>query len=146
MRRITLSPRPTAGEIGQMLVGAGGVGRVLVGLCAVGAVLLLTSCSKSDHHRASHPALVTVRLQNIAFHPAQVTIDSGSSVRWVWLDKRLDTSHNVTPRAGGAGGLRFKASSTRLSGSYTVRFEKTGRYLYECTIHPASMQGSVTVH
>jgi plastocyanin len=71
-----------------------------------------------------------------------VTIHRGSTVKWVWLDRHLDTSHNVTSRPGGP---QFKASGTQLTGSYSVRFDTPGKYLYECTIHPASMQAQIVV-
>lgn len=116
--------------------------RATFGLFGIGLALLLIACSKTESSGASHPTLTTIRLQNIAIHPNEVTISRGSSVKWVWLDQRLDTPHNVTSRSGGA---QFKGSGTRRSGSYTVRFEKSGTYLYECTIHPASMQGEIVV-
>lgn len=84
----------------------------------------------------------TIRLQNIAIHPSKVTIQRGSTVTWRWLDGDIDTAHNVTSQPGG---LQFKPSGTRLTGSYSIRFDKPGKYFYECTIHPASMQGEIVV-
>src|SRR3984957_2361225 len=84
----------------------------------------------------------TIRLQNIAIKPSKVTIQRGSTVTWQWLDGHIDTAHNVTSLPGGP---QFKASGTRQTGSYTVRFNTPGKYLYECTIHPASMQGEIVV-
>lgn len=84
----------------------------------------------------------TIRLQNIAIHPAQLTIKAGSIVTWRWLDAHIDTDHNVTSLPGG---LQFKPSGTRLTGVYSIRFQKPGKYFYECTIHPASMQGEIVV-
>lgn len=84
----------------------------------------------------------TIRLQDIAIHPSKVTIQRGSTVTWQWLDGHIDTAHNVTSQPGG---LQFKPSGTRLTGSYSIRFDKPGNYFYECTIHPASMQGEIVV-
>jgi plastocyanin len=108
------------------------------------AVFAVLGCSNSKTAVTQPPNATptTISLQNIAIHPATVTIRRGSTVRWVWLDGHLDTSHNVTSRTGGR---QFKSSGTRLTGSYAVRFEKPGKYLYECTIHPASMQGEIIV-
>jgi plastocyanin len=91
---------------------------------------------------ASAPATATVRLQNVALHPGRVVIKRGGSVRWVWLDAAIDTEHNVTSTGGGP---RFASSRTMRSGSYAVRFTRAGIYRYQCTIHPASMQGEVIV-
>ncbi len=77
----------------------------------------------------------TVTLRNIEFHPATVSIRRGESVHWVWRD---NTEHNVTFRA-------FH-SPTQLTGSYTVRFVRTGVYNYHCTIHVSEgMRGRVVV-
>jgi len=119
---------------------------------AVLALVALSGCgsgsggmgaSTSDTNATSPKATTaTVRLQNIAIKPSKVTIQRGSTVTWQWLDGHIDTAHNVTSLPGGP---QFKASGTRQTGSYTVRFNTPGKYLYECTIHPASMQGEIVV-
>jgi plastocyanin len=85
---------------------------------------------------------VVVKLKNIKFSPSDVTIVRGQSVTWEFLDGGLLTSHNVTS----VGKLRFRGSRTMRSGSYTVRFTRAGTYKFMCTLHPASMNGKVTVH
>ncbi len=110
-------------------------------MLATGAsVLVALACASGSS--ASAPSTASVSLHDIAFHPAKVTIRAGGTVTWTWHDADIDTEHNVTSKSGG---LRFKSSTTRLTGSYTVRFNKPGKYLYQCTIHPASMQGEVIV-
>jgi plastocyanin len=42
--------------------------------------------------------------------------------------------------------LRFRSSPTKTTGTYSVRFTRTGTYRYECTIHPASMRGTIIVN
>lgn len=123
--------------------------------CAIAlfAVVAISGCGSSNASSSAtatsatvnpleHPANTTIRLQNIAIHPAKVTISRGSTVTWRWLDGDIDTAHNVTSVSGG---LQFKPSGTRLTGSYSVRFDRPGKYFYECTIHPASMQGEIIV-
>jgi plastocyanin len=103
----------------------------------------LSGCgSSSGAAAAKRPTATTIRLQDIAIHPAKVTIERGSTVTWQWLDGNIDTSHNVTSLPDGP---QFKPSGTRLSGSYTIRFDRPGTYSYECTIHPASMRGEIVV-
>jgi plastocyanin len=114
-----------------------GLATLLLGLAT------LSGCgSASSASATKHPSAITIRLQEIAIHPAKVTIERGSTVTWQWLDGNIDTSHNVTSLPGGP---QFKPSGTRLTGSYTVRFNKPGKYFYECTIHPASMRGEIVV-
>jgi plastocyanin len=43
------------------------------------------------------------------------------------------------------GHKHFKSSTTKMKGTYTVRFTTAGTYEFECTIHPASMQGKIIV-
>lgn len=82
-----------------------------------------------------------VTLKNIAFHPAVVHIKTGQSVTWKWEDADIDTQHNVTS----TGPDTFTSSTTKMSGTYTIKFAKAGTYNFECTIHPASMTGKVIV-
>jgi len=80
----------------------------------------------------------TVRIHDIGFHPSRLVIHRRDSVRWKFVDQQV--SHNVTSR----GHARFHSSPTRLTGSYSVRFNRRGTYRYVCTIHP-NMRGSVVV-
>ena len=41
-------------------------------------------------------------------------------------------------------GRRFKSSTTKQKGTYSVRFAQSGTFRYHCTIHPG-MNGSVVV-
>lgn len=111
-------------------------------LLGCGSKAATTTSSGAASGTAGATAGATIRLQNIAIHPAKVTIQQGSTVTWRWLDGHIDTPHNVTSLASGP---QFKASGTRQTGSYSVRFTKPGTYDYECTIHPASMQGEIVV-
>jgi plastocyanin len=104
-----------------------------------------SSPSKTPSKPASTPASPSgsalVTLKNIAFHPAVVHIKVGQSVTWKWEDADIDTQHNVTS----TGPDSFASSTTKMSGTYTVKFPKAGTYDFQCTIHPASMNGKVIV-
>lgn len=78
-----------------------------------------------------------VVLQNIRFHPADLSIKRGDTVTWLWRDSGI--RHNVT-------GSGFK-SRTMGSGSFSIRFTKSGTFNYHCTIHVhEGMVGKVVVH
>ena len=79
----------------------------------------------------------TVTIKDIDFKPGKVTIKKGQSVRWVWRDGQY-VDHNVTLRK------LHKHSPSQNSGTYTVRFTRTGTYKYLCTLH-LNMTGTVTV-
>lgn len=88
---------------------------------------------------ANVAAVRTVRIADIAFKPSRITVRRGTTVRWKFADGL--THHNVHSR----GKLRFKSSRDKLTGTHSVKFRKTGRYDYVCTIHPLAMRGVVTV-
>jgi plastocyanin len=76
-----------------------------------------------------------VTLKNIRFHPGTLTIRRGDSVTWLW---REHTLHNVT--------FAHSHSRTQASGSYTLRFSRTGTFAYFCSIHVAlGMRGRIIV-
>lgn len=81
----------------------------------------------------------SVAIEDIDFKPGTVSIKRGGSVKWTWKDGPY-TPHNVRSR----GSKHFKGSSTKKTGTYTVRFSKAGTYRYVCTIHPG-MRGKVVV-
>jgi plastocyanin len=79
----------------------------------------------------------TVVLKSFRFHPGTLTIHRGDKVMWQWRDGEIE--HNVT--------FHGFHSRTQGSGSYTVRFTRTGTYSYHCTIHVAEgMVGKIIVH
>jgi plastocyanin len=78
----------------------------------------------------------TVTLSSLRFHPGTLTIGRGDSVRWLWRER--GTEHNVT-----FAGFH---SRTQTSGSYTVRFTRSGTFNYRCTIHVRlGMRGKIVV-
>jgi plastocyanin len=110
------------------------LGTALV-LAAVTALALLPTVALGGGARSagSH----TVTLKDIRFHPGDLSINRGDSVTWVWRDG--ETEHNVT--------FHGFHSRTQARGSYTVRFEHSGTFSYECTIHVAEgMKGKIVVH
>ncbi|HXW34409.1 MAG TPA: plastocyanin/azurin family copper-binding protein [Acidimicrobiales bacterium] len=100
-----------------------------------GAGLIGAACtSNTTSVPAGPPAAATVRLQDVMFHPADVVIHAGQTVRWVWDDAPLN--HNVTFRSFG--------SPTQMTGTWSHTFLSPGTYPYRCTIH-FDMSGIVTV-
>lgn len=83
--------------------------------------------------------VVQIAYRNIAISPASVTVKVGSTVRWTNFD---GIDHNVMTQ--GTGPLSF-ASANFATGSYEQRMTKVGVIHYLCTIHPAAMQGTITV-
>jgi len=71
------------------------------------------------------------------FSPSNLTIQAGDTVRWI--NAAGGNSHNVTDN-----GVSF-ASQTSNSFTFEQTFNNAGTIEYRCTIHPGSMQGTITV-
>jgi plastocyanin len=112
--------------------------RLILGILVTATVALAAAVAPAF---GVSSAAKVVKLKNIKFSPSRVVIAKGQSVTWEFLDGGILTSHNVTS----VGRLRFHSSHTMRSGSYTVRFTRTGTYKFMCTLHPASMNGEVIV-
>jgi plastocyanin len=81
---------------------------------------------------------VTVSIQQYRYQPNEVRIKVGDTVKWINREKR--TSHSVLfPSEGGRESERFFPDE-----SWQRRFEKPGRYAYQCGPHP-EMTGVVVV-
>lgn len=109
----------------------------MIALAAAAAALAPTVAFGGSGGDARSAGGHTVTLKDIAFHPGDLSINRGDSVTWVWRDG--ETEHNVT--------FHDFHSRTQAHGSYTVRFEHSGTFSYDCTLHVAEgMKGKIIVH
>jgi len=110
--------------------------RPLLLLLALAALLPTTS------------ALATVHVVNqtgLAFVPANITIASGDTVRWVW-SAGIHTVTNGTSLADPGLASLFDAPLTTASRSFQFRFTTVGVVPYLCRPHSTlGMVGAVTV-
>ena len=84
--------------------------------------------------RKSRPDATTVRIVNLAFDPAQVTIATGTAVSWINEDS---VPHTVTSTDGA-----FDSGIFDPGANFTWTFDQPGSFPYACQIHP-QMQGTV---
>ena len=86
----------------------------------------------------SKPAGKTVQaaIDNFAFTPKEMTIKAGSTVRWTNKD---DIPHTVTSDSN-----LFSSPTLDTNQTFEFTFEKPGKFLYFCTLHPM-MTGVITV-
>jgi plastocyanin len=71
------------------------------------------------------------------FSPSSLTINVGDTVEWRNADGGMP--HNVTANDGSF------ASTTASSFTFSMTFNSAGTVNYQCTVHPASMTGVITV-
>ena len=108
----------------------------LPALAAAAAAAVLIPAAAFGGGTTAHAARThTVTLREFRFHPRNLTIHRGDSVRWVWHDQ---VEHNVT--------FHGFHSHTQETGTYTVRFTHAGTFNYHCTIHVSEgMKGKIIV-
>jgi plastocyanin len=83
--------------------------------------------------------VVQVAYRNIAIDPDTLKVKVGSTIKWTNYDS---VEHNVTSEGGVA---KFASKDFGEGGTYEVKVTKPGLIHYECTIHPASMNGTIEV-
>jgi plastocyanin len=106
----------------------------LLGAIAVASTIaaIPAGSGASAHLAASH----TVTLRNLRYHPGTLSVNRGDRVTWLWRDSE---EHDVT--------FHGFHSRTQTSGSYTVRFTRSGTFNYRCTVHVSEgMRGKIVVH
>lgn len=85
---------------------------------------------------------VVVVMQNIAFIPATVTVNQGTTVMW----KNVDTvNHTVTSGTPGNISGTFRSGTLTPQQTFSFTFTVPGSYPYFCEIHGAQMTGTITV-
>jgi plastocyanin len=82
---------------------------------------------------------VQIAYRNIAIDPDTLKVKVGSTIRWTNYDS---VEHNVTSRSGPVSFASRMASEGK---TFEVKMTKPGVIHYECTIHPATMNGTIEV-
>ena len=104
--------------------------------------LKVTTTPKFGSPPASAPVQsggVQIAYRNVAIFPDTVRVKAGSTIVWSNHDP---VEHNVTSHSGPA---RFASKNFGEGQSFRVTLTRTGVVHYLCTIHPASMNGTIDV-
>jgi plastocyanin len=108
--------------------------------------LLIFSCSGDNSTgNNSGSAVVTISIQDNFFDPRSITIQPGTTVRWVLRGTMPD--HTVTANDGAFdSGFRFRNDGDRFERTFTSA-DVDKIFLYHCETHWVSdeMQGSIRV-
>lgn len=112
--------------------------RALGVLVLAGAVF--AACSSDDDDGAGpQNGVAVVQLQPTVFSPATLTIDVGTTVRWVGGN----VAHTVTPNDPNQPGV-WAREAMDPGEVFEHKFNTTGTYEYHCELH-AGMTGTITV-
>lgn len=126
-------------------------------LALVAAASLIAACGSSDSKSAStekpstKPAVANqVDLKLIAYRPKALQVSAGTTVTWVQMDPGVHTVTSGTVAQGAAGvteepDQRFASGELATGKTFDHTFSEAGTYRYFCEIHPATMQGEITV-
>lgn len=75
------------------------------------------------------------------FDPASITIKAGTVVVWI---NESDGMHTVTSNPGAPASFNTTSNVTQ-GKTFALEFTTPGTYAYRCTIHPKTMQATITV-
>jgi plastocyanin len=82
---------------------------------------------------------VRIAYRNIAIAPDTARVKVGSTIKWTNFDEVV---HNVTSERGPQ---KFASKDFGEGGTFSIKATKPGVINYECTLHPASMNGTIEV-
>ncbi|QCQ92141.1 cupredoxin domain-containing protein [Rhodococcus sp. SGAir0479] len=111
---------------------------LIAGIALAASLSGCTSASTDDATQDADKAL-TVRVANMAYTPASLTVSAGQTVTWEFDDR--GTPHDVVGLGDAKGVLR---SPLLTSGTWEFTFTQPGTYNYTCSLHP-DMLGVVVV-
>jgi plastocyanin len=83
--------------------------------------------------------VVQVAYRNIAIDPDTLKVKVGSTIKWTNFD---EVTHNVISQGGPS---KFSSKDLHMGSTFEFKATKPGTIHYECTYHPASMNGTITV-
>jgi plastocyanin len=83
--------------------------------------------------------VVAIAYRNIAIAPDTLRVKVGSTIKWTNFDS---VAHNVTSERGPQ---KFASKTFGEGKTFELKVTRPGVINYECTIHPASMNGTIEV-
>ena len=83
--------------------------------------------------------LVKISYHEISIEPDTLKVKVGSTIEWTNQDP---VEHNVT---SASGPTKFASKNFGEGGTFKVTVTKPGMIHYRCTLHPATMNGTIEV-
>jgi plastocyanin len=87
------------------------------------------------------PGASIQKIDQLYFDPKDITVSTGTTVKWTNSDDTIHTVTSGTPDAGPSG--TFDSSIINPGASFEYTFNSAGTFDYYCIVHPW-MTGSVT--
>jgi len=112
----------------------------MAGVVAGGAAAQSTATTRTAQTVPPPPSLGasanTVTIANFMFAPTSLKVTAGTTVHWLNTDEEPHTVVSAT-------GL-FRSNALDTKDTFSYRFDKPGKYMFVCTIHP-QMLGTIEV-
>jgi plastocyanin len=83
--------------------------------------------------------LVQISYHEISIEPDTLKVKVGSTIKWTNNDP---VEHNVT---SASGPLKFASKNFGEGGTFEIKASSPGVIHYRCTLHPATMNGTIEV-
>lgn len=83
--------------------------------------------------------LVNISYHEIAIEPDTLKVKVGSTIKWTNQDP---VEHNVT---SASGPTKFASKNFGEGGTFEIKVNTPGVIHYRCTLHPATMNGTIEV-
>jgi len=83
--------------------------------------------------------VVQISYKEISIEPDTLKVKVGSTIKWTNHDP---VEHNVTSESGPA---KFASKNFGEGGTFEIKVDKPGVIHYRCTLHPATMNGTIEV-
>lgn len=115
-----------------------GVKAATFGILAASTLVVSSACSSGDDGGSGDGETVVVKVKDMEFDPASVTIKPGDTVKWEW---EASLPHDVVSDDDAPEAYN---SELITEGEYSYTYEEAGTYGYHCTPHP-TMTGEVIV-
>jgi plastocyanin len=89
----------------------------------------------------TNATVFTVQVANFSFSPNILNIHSGDTVKWVWVSG----SHTTTSTSVPSGAATWDNPMNSTNTQFELKFIVVGTYDYNCSMHPTTMTGTITV-
>ncbi|MEW6701420.1 MAG: plastocyanin/azurin family copper-binding protein [Bacteroidota bacterium] len=119
--------------------------RIYLVFISVFVIAGINGCYKNDYGTntvSGTPGNNEVWLQNISFNPSTITVNAGTTIKWINKD---NVAHTVTSGTPGAPDGIFDSGNLNNGGTFSYTFNTKGTFQYYCKLHQSSMKGTVVV-
>lgn len=107
--------------------------KITVSMTLVMLFMLMSTVVRATIH--------TVQVANFSFSPSTFSIESGDTIRWIWVSG----THTTTSTSVPAGATAWDHPMTSANPEFDLKLTVVGTYNYHCSIHPTLMSGTITV-